>query len=360
MSIGRVDEVHKNSLHEADTVKSIASIAEAYQLGIEPAGAACDCWDNLPSQMLSWTHSIIEEVKYVSPFQASLIALNLQWEVGVDLLHSHSASTPFFLAVDPICRSSIPSQRAHSRLAVSKQVKFADQIDVFLGDDDEVKMSCVQVPQAAISNWHDKPWSRRRVRPKHSSSSISVAPLSEAAVSSRDLDSSFDAMLLMQTVQMKHDIHNEQETNLLDALGEGQTNTERLTYGDHDPEGLDASSLDDPSPSASSGIQPPSSTNDLQEVIMFHLRDPPLRAFLDWSSYNQMIREILQDTIQQLLKMLSTHMKSMPTSLESRQMLYRLLFTFFRTLLSHMQRNLPFLMWNTMRTIPSRILGWDP
>ncbi|CAL1153017.1 unnamed protein product, partial [Cladocopium goreaui] len=133
--------------------------------------------------------------------------------------------------------------------------QFADQIDVFLGDDDEVNMSCDQVTQAAISNWRDKPWSRRRIRPKHSCLSISVAPLSEVAVSSRDLDSSFDALLLMQTVQMKHDIHTEQETNLLDALGEGQTNTERLIHGDHDPDGLDASSLDDPSPSASSGIQ---------------------------------------------------------------------------------------------------------
>ena len=292
MSSGRVDEVLKNSWHEAGTVRSTASIAEAYQLGIESPGAACDCWDHLPSQMLSWTHSIMEELKYVSPFQASLIALNLQWEVGVDLLHSHSTSNPISLAVDPICHPSIPSQRAHSRLAVSKQVRFADQIDVFLGDDDEVNMSCVQVTQAAISNWRDKPWSRRRIRPKHSCLSISVAPLSEVAVSSRDLDSSFDALLLMQTVQMKHDIHTVQETNLLDALGEGQTNTERLIHGDHDPDGLDASSLDDPSPSASSGIQPPSSTNDLQEVIMFHLRDPPLRAFLDWSSYNQMIRDI--------------------------------------------------------------------
>ena len=124
----------------------------------------------------------MEELKYVSPFQASLIALNLQWEVGVDLLHSHSTSNPISLAVDPICHPSIPSQRAHSRLAVSKQVRFADQIDVFLGDDDEVNMSCVQVTQAAISNWRDKPWSRRRIRPKHSCLSISVAPLSEVAV----------------------------------------------------------------------------------------------------------------------------------------------------------------------------------
>ena len=42
----------------------------------------------------------------------------------------------------------------------------------------------------------------------------------------------------------------------------------------------------------SSGIAPPSSVGHRQEAILYHLADPPIRVFLDWSDYDTMIQEI--------------------------------------------------------------------
>lgn len=42
----------------------------------------------------------------------------------------------------------------------------------------------------------------------------------------------------------------------------------------------------------SSEIQPPSSSDQRQDAILYHLGDPPMRVFLEWTSYREMIREI--------------------------------------------------------------------
>ena len=86
MNVGRVSEVQRNSVHEAIFTKSIAPVVEAYQPIELLSGAACDRWDAFSSQILTWTHSIQFEPRYVSPFQASLNALSLQWEVCLDNL----------------------------------------------------------------------------------------------------------------------------------------------------------------------------------------------------------------------------------------------------------------------------------
>ena len=42
----------------------------------------------------------------------------------------------------------------------------------------------------------------------------------------------------------------------------------------------------------SSQVAPPSSVGGRQESILYHLADPPIRVFLDWSDYDTMIQEI--------------------------------------------------------------------
>ena len=292
--IGRDNGVQRNPLHEAYTVQSNASVVEAYQIASEQFGAAGDWWDAIPSCLLSWKHSIMDEARFVSPFQASLNALSLQWEVGLDLLPSQ----PFHHSSRHSASSTLDSShRSHSKSHAKRQVRFADQIDVFLGVDDAFEMSCLRVAQGALFDWLEKPWSKKRIRSKEKHHIVSLAPLSQVAVLSRDLepDLDYETFSMVQTIQSKHDIHNEHDASLIDAFSGGQTGTDQLIPPNHDDETSMSDSMSDGAPAtsaASSHIRPPSSVGDRQEVVMFHMQDPPLRAFLDWSSYDNMINEI--------------------------------------------------------------------
>ena len=188
---GRVNEVQRNSFHEAIMVQSIASTVEAYQEVSELTGAACSCWDEFSERCLPWTHSIMEEARYTSPFQAALNALHLQWEVFSDIYSQNSVLESFA----SICRPLVASQRPHSRDTVGMQVQFEDQIDVYIGDEDGLEMSCLKVAQDVIHNWCAKPWSKKRIRQKATEpptperdkcSIVSQEPLSSRAVLSRD------------------------------------------------------------------------------------------------------------------------------------------------------------------------------
>ena len=270
-----------------------ASIVEAYQIASEPFGAACDWWGDFSRCLLPWKHSIMDEIRYISPFQASLNALSLQWEVGFDLLYSQ----PFYhnpAQLISALRTPDPSQRSHPKNLVQRRVRFEDQIDVLLGDDDAMEMSCLQVAQIALVNWPEKPWSGRRIRKISHHPTTSQAPLSQVAVLSRDEEIDVEASSFVQTIQSKHDIYNGNEANLMDAIASGQTGTAHIPTANQegDTSISDSASEEGPSSVASSGIHPPSSANERQEVIMFHIHDPPLRAFLDWSSYDNMINEI--------------------------------------------------------------------
>ena len=287
---GRVNEVQRNSLHEAFCVQPVGPSVEAYLMSSESFGAASDWSGYLPGCLLPWKHSVTAEKRYTSPFQASLNALNLQWEVGSDLLRSQFAPA-IHEQLAAANRIPVPSQRSHPKLG---RVRFEDHIDVFLGEDDAIEMSCLRVAQGVIANWPEKPWSKKRVRSKNRLTTTSLAPLSRVAVLSRDVDFDSEIASFVQTIQSKHDTHNENDANLIAAFVEGQTGTDRL-IATNQVEDIDApaSPSDAESSSAiSSGIRPPSSTGERQEVIMFHVHDPPLRAFLDWSSYDNMIREI--------------------------------------------------------------------
>ena len=370
VSGGRAQEVLSNSLHEA-IAKSRDSLADAYQEALGFVDAACGCWDDFSTQILPLTHSIVNESRYVSPFQASLNALELQWEVcrdSCDPAFQVGCRMPVHFPFLRLCHSS---QRPHARSAVQKQVSFEDHIDVLIGDEDVLEMGCMHVSQSAIHNWKMKPWSKKRVRKStypnnrlivsqeplsnlavlsrdsitshfddltlcnldcvdHDTSGSkrritkpkkgkSLAPLSSLAVSSRHLhieheicrfphslpawfdgsceDSNQneqleDASCFVQVTQFKQTTHSDQEAVMLDAFSAGHTVDAGNDISEEDLDSFrDADGNSDTS-SASSGVRPPSSAQGRQEVIMFQMRDPPIRAFLDWSDYHRMISEI--------------------------------------------------------------------
>ena len=311
MSVGRVKEVLKNSLHVANVGKSHASTVEAYWNTESSFSAACGGGDAF--SLLTWSHSIISEPKFVSPFQATLNALDLQWEVGKEVGLEPSLWT-FKSVAHSHSRKAIMSQRPRPDKSL-RHVRFEDHIDVLLGNEDDLDMHCIQVTHSTFRNWPLKPWKKRFSRSRILWSAVpsSLDPLSELAVSSRlrdflqvgkpafsqfdqrkDAYSHSDEYSNMQTSTLKHDVHPEPTSNMLNALtgshGPPQEYQDPSDNSNIISDGEESFSPD--SQSHSAGMHPPSSTEHRQEVVMFHLQDDPIRAFLDWTDYDTMIREI--------------------------------------------------------------------
>ena len=190
-------------------------------------------------------------------------------------------------------------------------------------------MHSLRVDQSALFQWTAKPWSRRRISstfPRLRALNLKkdlydiaqyfhfgtrevfeppcfftfpfLAPLSEKAVLSRIGSDLTDETSFMQghARTLKQTPHDEQQEAILDRIASGSVPTNN---GESDDSSLSGSERRSSPPgegevpsSASSGIQPPSTAGGRQEVIMFHLDDPPIRAFLDWSDYFRMITEI--------------------------------------------------------------------
>ena len=323
MNCGRALGVECNPWHGANDVSITGAGTDAYWSSFAVTDAACGSTDSYYQPFLTWTHSAIQEKRFVDPLQAVSNAFCLQWEVlKADYNDLSRSSSPLhFSYIDPFTRS----QRPHSKKSKGLHVQFVDQIDVLIGLDDCSEMHCLQIDSCFLRNWTDKPWSRRRVKNQTDFRSTSAlncqtfqddllahcvsegfqfkidfpspfqAPLSHLAVLSRGVISQNDDVSFMQASSFKRAPHSNHEAARVEAFAGGQT----VPPMDQFHEGSDSSSSSrdgaDDEPTSSTGgsdIRPPNSTENRQEVIMFHLRDPPLRALLDWTDYDSMITEI--------------------------------------------------------------------
>lgn len=305
MSIGRAQVVPKNPLHEA-----------CFDCGPYSAVGICSSWAEVSQINLPWTHSVMSELRYVSPFQAALDAFCLQWEVcrdlSVDDLNAFCLSHPVPL---PPQSTMFTLQKPHSRIQTSKQVKFENQVQVYLGDDDGFDMSEITVSQSALLCWESKPWSKKRIRKKHlphgscqapqsekavlsrhTVQNSPLAPLSPVAVLSRENDDDDEITSFMQLTEWKQDPTGDYETAPPTDFANGQGIPEGMFGGPPSHGSASSSSRgshDGPDSLASgSGVHPPSTVGDRQEAVLYHLQDAPLRTFLEWSDYDRMIREI--------------------------------------------------------------------
>ena len=298
VSAGRDKEVHRNSLHVAKVKESHASTVEAYWITTLSSGAACGSWDD--DTLLTWKHSIIFEPRFVSPFQATLNALSLQWEVGKEVGFKFALRTSTRV-VHPFPGVLLTSQRPRPYRPI-RHVRFEDHIDVLLGNEDDLNMYCMRATHSMFQNWPLKPWKKRRPRFRilWSASPSSLDPLSELAVLNRqrvhvkETGLSSDEHSSMQVSTFKHDVHSEPNSNLLNALSGPHGPPQG--YQEH-PDDIDLSSGDRESSSSDTQsnmveVHPPSITDSRQEVVMFHLQDEPIRAFLEWKDYDSMIQEI--------------------------------------------------------------------
>ena len=319
---GRELGVHCYPDHGAKQEAVHALSSNAYQLSFWPSGAA-SVEENALFPCLS--HSIQSDPLHIDPFKACTMAFCLQWEVLKDLFNS-SIEMPDIILRARSTNDGI-SQSSDSVDSKKLRVRFQEHIDVYLGLDESLEMYSLRVNQSSLSQWADKPWSRVRTSPATSRSCSpnwqkdvhdfaqhflfgtreifespygfsfpSQAPLSAQAVLSRVGFELVDEISFMQghARTFKQSPHTEQQEALLDGV-EGRAtladvdNSDESSLSDHDRR---SSSPEEAPSSESSGVQPPSSVGGRQEVIMFHLDDPPIRAFLDWSDYFRMITEI--------------------------------------------------------------------
>lgn len=285
-----------NPWHEAQVLPIPVEGTEAYQFRTFVTGAACADLGDCFQPHLTWEHSIRFEPRYVDPFKAVTDALQLQWEVLQDLHQCSLDNQGFWPHVTEFHVAH--SQRPHS--ALRRQVQFEDHIEVHIGAEDCLTMSCLKLHCSVIHDWKEKPWSKKRIRPPFRSDMKETspqAPLSFKAVSSRVGEVTNDVVDLMQLhtlvqTEYKQSPYTGGDEVMLDAFRQGHTqaiasdDSPDERYDQHDSDSSSSNSI-----SVDPGSQHATRENR-QEVILYHLQDLPIRTFLVWDGYEEMMTEI--------------------------------------------------------------------
>ena len=206
-------------------------------------------------------------------------------------------------------------------LTASKSVQFDAKVLLHIGLDDEIEMATVMLCHDDLQGWTRKPKKNKDLDGETGTEEVQAfSPSFELpALDSRMHDySDFhgresdvfslqqridlthccqDETILVQTARQvgkvfKNEPINRQNIDMVSAFQEGH-----VYQGDGDAESHNDS------PQGSEGYSPsegpaspvartPSSDNDRQDVILFHLQDMPIRALITWSNYEDMMTEI--------------------------------------------------------------------
>ena len=93
------------------------------------------------SNTLQWNLSIVDEFNFMSTWTARECAASLAFELG------HPGS--------------YPAKPGKPRSPKTVRVGFRDEVRVFLGDADTLRMRSFSFSEPCLANWHAKPWARR-------------------------------------------------------------------------------------------------------------------------------------------------------------------------------------------------------
>ena len=94
------------------------------------------------SRVQRWTHSVTELSDFQAPWQSAEKAVELAYSLG------------FVGTAAPL-----ESQPTSSRRQVFSQVRFNEELEVFLGTENDVHMHKLSVEHFALQDWTEKPWS---------------------------------------------------------------------------------------------------------------------------------------------------------------------------------------------------------
>ena len=113
----------------------------------QPALSSC-----LTDLGVGWRHTIIDEPNFVSPWEASSLALDLAFSTWVPM-------DPWQMWGN--CHNSVAtrsSKPGNSFSSSRRSVRFCDTVDLLLGPDDGLVMVSASVSHEELSSTHAKPW----------------------------------------------------------------------------------------------------------------------------------------------------------------------------------------------------------
>ena len=109
------------------------------------------CHGDVPPCVRKWIHSAVHESWFVSEWQASIDALDEAFTMGF-------AEVPQLV---PTRDCNPASNQSH----LPKTCTFSDDIQLYLGLDDEIQAFSTSIKHEFLQHWPDKPWRRRITRP---------------------------------------------------------------------------------------------------------------------------------------------------------------------------------------------------
>jgi len=313
VSIGRVCGVPWNPNHEAVNLSVRGDAVEAYRSCLPSSGAAGGTQDAEFDFLLPFRHPIWCEPTFLHPFDAAFKACSLRWEVLQDLSHAGASflDPKPFAAVPNHELPSCISQEPHSK-HVGYCVRFEDCIDVHLGAEDSDCLHGFRMKHDWLQGWADKPWSGQRIAclPRSPPAAFSNEEISTGfyipqIISKFSLldswnsngwdndDFSFMQLSFANPVTCKQDDFQPGEAALQASLQHGTADSAMHALQDEgsSTSSGQAESFDIPVDVPQS-LAPSSVSSYRQDVIIYHLHDDPIRAFLDWSSYESMVIEL--------------------------------------------------------------------
>ena len=204
-------------------------------------------------------------------------------------------------------------------------MQFNAKVLLHIGLDDEIQMATVALWHDDLQGWKEKPWTRKPKKTKDQDSQIDTdevhsSPSFESVVSDsrmhdysvshrseRDvlsLQQSIDSIFwsqeetaLVQTSRQvgkrfKNEPIDRQNVDMVNASKKDRFTKEKTMQNRTVTVHKDLRGYSPSEGPASPVVRTPSSENDRQDVILFHLQDLPIRALITWSNYEDMMTEI--------------------------------------------------------------------
>ena len=202
MNLGGVHSVQSNGVHGAESGQELndkvvhecdTTAVTQFRLSDEDA-----------FQLMPWSHSIWDEPSFLFPFDAvfraqclsfSLLHEEVQCTLGLlqgDSVLDEDAKTITGFAViepehscvhfphKPQLRSCL-FQNSCDAVRKAMRISFHNQIDLYIGLDEEIQMQSISMPEDLLSQWTEKPWQLRPLVEVAIGKQLEADPLSSKA-----------------------------------------------------------------------------------------------------------------------------------------------------------------------------------